>query len=73
MKIHEVSMASALAFFWPANSVLLGLLIRFPITRRPSAFLGAYIGFAIMKLNRRKNLKKERNENSRSEYGISCP
>jgi len=28
---------------------------------------------AIMKLNRRKNLKKERNENSRSEYGISCP
>ncbi|ETR95880.1 hypothetical protein M211_0698 [Acinetobacter lactucae] len=28
---------------------------------------------AIMKLKRRKSFKKERNENSRSEYGISCP
>ena len=41
---------SFLAFFWPANSVLLGLLIRFPITRRPSAFLGAYIGYVIADL-----------------------
>jgi hypothetical protein len=28
---------------------------------------------AIMKLNRRKIFKEEKNENSRSEYGISCP
>ena len=41
---------SFLAFFWPANSVLLGLLIRFPSTRRLSTFLGAYSGYVIADL-----------------------
>lgn len=41
---------SFLAFFWPANSVLLGLLIRFPSTRRLSSFLGAYSGYVVADL-----------------------
>jgi len=41
---------SFLAFFWPANSVLLGLFIRFPSTRRLSTFLGAYTGYVIADL-----------------------
>lgn len=36
---------SFLAFFWPANSVLLGLLVRFPETRKFSSFLGAFAGY----------------------------
>jgi hypothetical protein len=27
----------------------------------------------IMRVNRKKNFREEENENSRSEYGISCP
>lgn len=36
-----------LASFWPANSVLLGLLIRFPQTRHPISFIGAIVGYLI--------------------------
>ncbi len=38
---------SFLASFWPANSVLLGLLIRFPHTRHPISFIGAIVGYLI--------------------------
>ena len=38
---------SFLAFFWPANSVLLGLLVRFPKTRNVWSLLGAYTGYVI--------------------------
>ncbi|MCH7336193.1 diguanylate cyclase [Acinetobacter sp. NIPH 2699] len=36
-----------LASFWPANSVLLGLLIRFPQTRHPISFIGAIVGYLL--------------------------
>ncbi|EPG36819.1 GGDEF domain-containing protein [Acinetobacter colistiniresistens] len=36
-----------LASFWPANSVLLGLLIRFPHTRHPISFIGAIVGYLL--------------------------
>lgn len=36
-----------LASFWPANSVLLGILIRFPQTRHPISFIGAIAGYLI--------------------------
>ncbi|ESK56230.1 MAG: diguanylate cyclase [Moraxellaceae bacterium] len=36
-----------LASFWPANSVLLGLLIRFPQTRHPISFIGAMVGYLL--------------------------
>lgn len=36
-----------LASFWPANSVLLGLLIRFPQTRHPISFIGAILGYLL--------------------------
>ncbi|NIE95739.1 diguanylate cyclase [Acinetobacter sp. C26M] len=36
-----------LASFWPANSVLLGLLIRFPQTRHPISFIGAIVGYLV--------------------------
>ena len=36
-----------LASFWPANSVLLGILIRFPKTRHPVSFIGAIAGYLI--------------------------
>lgn len=38
---------SFLASFWPANSVLLGLLIRFPQTRHPISFIGAIVGYLL--------------------------
>lgn len=38
---------SFLASFWPANSVLLGLLIRFPQTRHPMSFIGAIVGYLL--------------------------
>ncbi len=41
---------SFLAFFWPANSVLLGLLVRYPQTRKLGTFLGAYTGYVIADL-----------------------
>lgn len=41
---------SFLAFFWPANSVLLGLLIRFPQTRQIGSFAGAFTGYMIADL-----------------------
>ncbi|HCD61111.1 MAG TPA: sensor domain-containing diguanylate cyclase, partial [Acinetobacter nosocomialis] len=41
---------SFLAFFWPANSVFLGLLIRFPQTRQVGSFAGAFIGYMIADL-----------------------
>ena len=36
-----------LASFWPANSILLGLLIRFPQTRHPISFVGAIVGYLL--------------------------
>lgn len=36
-----------LASFWPANSVFLGLLIRFPQTRHPISFIGAAVGYLL--------------------------
>jgi integral membrane sensor domain MASE1 len=36
-----------LASFWPANSVLLGLLIRFPQTRHPISLIGAIVGYLL--------------------------
>ncbi len=36
-----------LASFWPANSVLLGILIRFLKTRHPVSFIGAIAGYLI--------------------------
>ncbi len=36
--------------FWPANSVLLGLLVRYPQTRKLGTFLGAYTGYVIADL-----------------------
>jgi len=36
-----------LASFWPANSILLGLLIRFPQTRHPISFIGAIVGYLL--------------------------
>ncbi|MDY6490193.1 hypothetical protein [Acinetobacter faecalis] len=35
------------AFFWPANPVFLGLLIRFPRMRTASALWGAFSGYMI--------------------------
>lgn len=42
--------ADFLASFWPANSVLLGLLIRFPHTRHLLAWLGAITGYMLADL-----------------------
>ena len=41
---------SFLAFFWPANSVFLGLLLRFPQTRQIGSFAGAFTGYMIADL-----------------------
>lgn len=37
--------SSFLAFFWPANALLLGLLLRFPSLQRIESIFGAIIGF----------------------------
>ncbi|MCH4248748.1 MAG: diguanylate cyclase [Acinetobacter populi] len=37
--------SSFLAFFWPANALLLGLLLRFPSLQRIESIIGAVIGF----------------------------
>lgn len=36
---------SHLAFFWPANAVLISLMLRYPQLNRPAAWLGAVIGY----------------------------
>lgn len=38
------------AFFWPANPVFLGLLLRFPKLRTSSALLGAFSGYMLADL-----------------------
>ncbi len=38
------------AFFWPANPIFLGLLIRFPKMRNGSALLGAFAGYMLADL-----------------------
>ena len=39
------------AFFWPANAVLLGLLIKSQLHRRPATLFGAAIGFIVADLS----------------------
>ena len=38
------------AFFWPANPIFLGLLIRYPKLRNSSALLGAFVGYMLADL-----------------------
>ena len=41
---------SHLAFFWPANALLLGLILRFPTLRHPLTLAGGGVGFIIADL-----------------------
>lgn len=41
---------SFLAIFWPANSVLLGLFLRFPNLKKTGAWIGAFLAFMLADL-----------------------
>lgn len=48
LELHLVLLVFLL--FWPANSVFLGLLLRFPQTRQIGSFAGAFTGYMIADL-----------------------